>query len=278
MLDQALLTRAAARSHCAPVLLAFALATGGRAADAQTDYYNLDRGRPLRVEDALPIERHAIEWQLAPLRLSGARGAGSTLSAEPELAWGVWPRTQVEVGVPLALLRHGGRETIGGAGIDLAVLHAFNTETTSLPALAASVRMVVPAGPLGPSRSVATFTALATRTLSSGRIHLNLSGSPGRFRADDRVGEAARWAAGVALDHAFVFRALLLGADLVARSPLAGDAGVAWSAATGVRYQVGPRLGVDAGIGRAFDTDGEWFVTFGSAVSVALLHRVGGVR
>ncbi|MBL8960841.1 MAG: hypothetical protein JNJ98_13385, partial [Gemmatimonadetes bacterium] len=26
---------------------------------AQTDYYNLDAGRPLRVEDALVIERHA---------------------------------------------------------------------------------------------------------------------------------------------------------------------------------------------------------------------------
>lgn len=56
------------------------------AARAQTDYYNLERGRPLRVEDALVIERHSLEWQLAPLTVSGARHAGSRIALEPELA------------------------------------------------------------------------------------------------------------------------------------------------------------------------------------------------
>lgn len=278
MLVGANFARAVARATCALTLSLAAIATTGRDALAQTDYYNLDRGRPLHVEDALAIERHAIEWQLAPLRLSGARGAGSTLEFEPELAWGVWPRTQLEVGVPMARWSRGGRETLGGAGIDVALLHALNTETTTLPALAVAARTLLPAGPLGPSRAIPTFTALLTRTMTLGRIHLNASATPGRFSSDDRVGEAVRWEVGVAGDHAFVFRSLLVGGEVLARRALVGDGDVEWSAGTGLRYQVGPRLAVDAGVGRGLATDGEWYVTFGSAISLSLLHRFGGVR
>lgn len=245
--------------------------------EAQTDYYNLDRGRPLRVEDALAIERHAIEWQLAPVRLSGARGAGSTLELEPELAWGVLPRTQVELGLPMARYRRGAREVIGGAGLDLALLHALNTESTTLPALALAAHTLLPVGPLGPSRAITSFTAIATRTMSAGRLHLNASVTPGRYSTDDRVGEGNRWEVGVAADRAFVFRSMLVGAEVVARRPLVHKE-VEWSAATGVRYQVGPRLALDAGVGRDLSRDGEWSVTFGSAVALSLLHRFGGIR
>ena len=43
-------------------------------ADAQTDYYNTDRGRPVQIEDAYPTERYAFELKLAPVRLERARG------------------------------------------------------------------------------------------------------------------------------------------------------------------------------------------------------------
>jgi hypothetical protein len=270
--------RAVARVRRAVLVATVALAAMSARAHAQTDYYNLDRGRPLRVEDALPIERHAFEWQLAPARLSGGRGSGSTLELEPELAWGLWPRTQVELGIPLARLRRGSSTSLGGAGIDVAILHALNTESTTLPAFALAAHALLPAGPLGPSRAIPRFTAIATRTFTAGRLHLNASATPGRYASTDRVGDASRWEVGVAADHAFVFQALLVGADLVARRPLVGDAALEWSAATGVRYQVGPRLGVDVGVGRGLSAGDEWFVTFGSALSLALLHRFGGVR
>ncbi|HEX4935133.1 MAG TPA: hypothetical protein VFV33_18240 [Gemmatimonadaceae bacterium] len=271
------LARQGASALIALAMGSMALALAPSPVSAQTDYYNLDRGRPLRVEDALAIERHAIEWQLAPLRIGGARGAGTTLEVEPELAWGVAPRTQVEVGVPLARWRRGSRETLGAAGLDLAVLHALNTETSTLPALALAAHALLPAGPLGPSRAIPTLTAIATRTLTHGRVHLNASVTPGTYRSGDRVGEGARWEVGVAGDHTFVFRSLLVGAEVVARRPLVEDE-VEWSAASGMRYQVGPRLAVDAGLGRDLSSGGEWFVTFGSAVSLSLLHRFGGVR
>ncbi|MBA2669021.1 MAG: hypothetical protein H0U67_01455, partial [Gemmatimonadetes bacterium] len=34
---------------------------GGAPLAAQTDYYNTDAGRPVRIEDAHPVERYAFE-------------------------------------------------------------------------------------------------------------------------------------------------------------------------------------------------------------------------
>ncbi|MEO7964889.1 MAG: hypothetical protein ABIT38_13385, partial [Gemmatimonadaceae bacterium] len=102
-------------------------------------------------------------------------------------------------------------------------------------------------------------------------------GDESRTVSPELADEVKRWEAGIAADHTFPLRSMLVGAELVARRPI-DAADVEWIAASGVRYQVGPRLSLDAGIGRSLARDGEWFVTFGSAVSFALIHRVGGVR
>lgn len=270
------------RSTFGAIGTALLLALGASPATAQTDYYNLDAGRPLRIEDAVAIERHAFEWQMAPLRVSGARGAGTLVALEPELAWGVLPRTQVEVGLPLQRWQRGERVVLGAAGIDLSILHALNTETMGLPALALAGHVLVPAGAFGASRAYPTLTAIATRTTSLGRLHVNASYTAGSAPApsaeEQPALELTRWQAGLAVDRSFPLRAFLVGAELLVREPMDGTDGVEWSAATGVRYQLSPRVGLDAGVGRDLASSGEWFVTFGSAVSFSLLHRLGGVR
>ena len=104
---------------------------------AQTDYYNTDAGRPIRVEDATALERRGFELQAAPLRLERGRGGIYRWGIEPEIAYGILPRTQFEVGFPLVFVDAGanGQRTTGLAGIDVSVLHNFNTETR-LPAFA----------------------------------------------------------------------------------------------------------------------------------------------
>ena len=82
---------------------------------AQTDYYNTDRGRPLQTEDAYPVERRAFEIQAAPLRVARAAGGLYHWSVEPEIAYGILPRTQVEVGVPVSFVEQGGTRTSGVA-------------------------------------------------------------------------------------------------------------------------------------------------------------------
>ena len=249
-------------------LLALAGAWGGPVA-AQTDYFNLDAGRPLRVEDALVIERHAFEWQVAPLRFSRGRGGAGAFGVEPELAWGLFPRTQVEVGVPLFRPRDG---ALGAAGVELTALHALNAESTSWPGLALKAGVHTPAGPHGPSTTRTELGAIATRTMSQGRVHANVTWHPSGGTDD------GRWSAGLAADHAFVLRSMLVGAEVVVDDAGVTGADPRWSVATGMRYQVGPRSAVDVGVGRTLGTGGEWSVTMGSAVSFGLWHRLGGGR
>ena len=58
---------------------------------AQTDYYNTDRGRPLRIEDAYALEYRGLELQAAPLRVERSRGGVYNWGIEPELAIGILP-------------------------------------------------------------------------------------------------------------------------------------------------------------------------------------------
>ena len=77
------------------VIASLAVASlAARPAAAQTDYYNTDAGRPITVEDAYPVERRAVELQLAPLRLERVRGGTYHWGVEPEVAVGILPRTR----------------------------------------------------------------------------------------------------------------------------------------------------------------------------------------
>ncbi len=270
--------RSVARAFVARTLAALgAMFFVASTALAQTDYYNLDAGRPLRVEDARTIERHALEWQLAPFRASGSGNNTATMAVEPHLAWGALPRTQVEVGIPIERRRVAGRTAIGGAGLDVSVLHALNAETMSTPGLAVGASLLVPLGGMSAEATYGAVRAIATRTFTAGRIHVNAGYGigPTPSVASDGAPDLARWEVGVAADHTFPLRSMLIGAEIVARAPMSSSLGTEWSAATGVRKQLSPRLAVDAGVGRTLEKHGEWFITFGSAYAFGLLHRLG---
>src|SRR5512145_2479506 len=102
-------------------------------AGAQTDYFNTDRGRPLHVQDATAIERYAFELQAAPVRWSRATDARVVWSIEPEIAYGIFARTQLEIGVPVFVTENFGNGTRAGLGaLHVSVLHALNVETLGL--------------------------------------------------------------------------------------------------------------------------------------------------
>jgi len=244
------------------------------AAVAQTDYFNTDAGRPITVEDAYPIERRALELQLAPLRVERAAGGVYTWTLEPEIAWGILPRTQVELGVPLAFRDHGlGESTAGVAGIDLGMLHNLNTET-SIPALAVAGELLIPVGNLGPDMLFASARAIATKSFSFARFHLNGQYTFGEEPdAGESIGihEPSRWLAGIAVDRTFPLRALLVTAEVVARRPIIDDEDFLWDVGAGLRYQYDPRIALDAGIGRQLTGDERtWSFTFGGAYAVGL--------
>jgi hypothetical protein len=242
--------------------LAAVLALGAPAA-AQTDYYNTDKGRPVQIEDAAPVERYAFELQLAPVRLERESGGTYRWEIAPEIAYGIAPRTQLEVGFPLAFVDAGddGRAE-GLAGIEIGALHNLNLETRTLPALALAGEVLLPVGGLAPDETYASVKGIATRTFSWARFHVN---------GQDAAGEASRWMAGVAVDRTFPLRSLLVTADVFAEQPLVEDDELRWTAEAGFRYQTSPQFNIDFGVGRRF-AGGEqgWFLTFGAAHAFAV--------
>lgn len=244
------------------------------AARAQTDFYNTDRGRPLTTEDAIVIERRAFELQAAPLTFQRVMRGVSHWGIAPELAWGFAPRTQIEFALPIAVEDDGTRPRalVAVAGLEIEVLHQLNTETTTLPALALGAGVHLPVGPLAPTRAIPTVRALMTRTLAWGRVHLNGAYSPGDdlVPADPGAADATRWQAGIAVDRTFVLRSLLVGAELIAQSPLMASGATEWRTAIGLRQQLSPRLAMDAGVGRRVsDGDAGWTLTMGVAYAFA---------
>lgn len=251
-----------------------------RMAHAQTDFYNTDAGRPIRIEDAYALERRAFELQAAPLRLERSSGGRYHWGIEPEIAYGILPRTQLEVGFPLAFVESslGSRRTSGLAGIDISVLHNLNVETR-IPALAIAAQVLVPAGNLGPDRAYPSLTGIATKTFPWARFHVNgqyTFGAAPDAAALTTVGaqvvELSRWLGGIALDRTFPLRSLLLTGELYAQGGLAEQSGnTTWNAGVGTRYQLSPRIAMDAGVGRRLSgADRTWFLTAGGAVAFGL--------
>src|SRR5689334_8897294 len=240
---------------------------------AQTDYYNTDAGRPLAVEDYLAVERHALELQAAPLRVERGRGGAYTWGIEPELAWGILPRTHVELGLPLASVDRGsanGGRVGGVAGVDLALFHQLNVET-SLPGLALAGDLLLPVGGLGPERAHATVGAIATRTTSVARFHVNARYGFGPRPAEgEGTAELSRWLAGLAVDHTFALQSLLVGGEVVLRRPLGGGRDEL-AIGAGTRAQLSPRWALDGGLGRRVTGDEQgWYLTAGTAYAFGI--------
>src|SRR5436305_12618842 len=68
---------------------------------AQTEYYNLDAGRPTRVEDAIATERYALELVLGGLRVDWLAQGAQRWRTEPKIVYGALPFTELEVRVPV---------------------------------------------------------------------------------------------------------------------------------------------------------------------------------
>jgi hypothetical protein len=270
--------RMSARPHRIALVGAALLLLGTRV-HGQTDYFNTDAGRPLTIEDAYALERRSIEIQGAPLRAERIRGGQYRWGIEPELSMGLFPRTQIEIGVPLVLVdqaRQGTRRA-GAAGIDLSVLHNLNRET-SIPALAVGFGALLPAGSLGPRDPYGNAKVVMTRTFPAFRVHANAQATFGPrlslpAGSPDPVGgntlELSRWLAGVAVDRTLPLRSMLLAAELFARAPLVRGQPLEWNAGVGTRWQANVRWAMDAGIGRHLTGDDRgWYLTVGGAYAL----------
>jgi hypothetical protein len=158
---------------------------------AQTQYYELDALRPVRVEDSGGAERFALEAQFAPLRFERLAGGVFRWRTEPRLAYGVLPATEISVRLPIVLIQPrvaGAANTLGIAGVGIEVGHAFRPETARAPGAALAGEVLLPAGKLAAPQPTYSIKGLLSRSTPWGRMHLNVSigsySTPARLPGD----------------------------------------------------------------------------------------------
>lgn len=254
---------------------------------AQTDYFNTDAGRPLTIEDAYATERYAFELQIAPLRLERMKGGTYRWEVEPEIAYGILPRTHIELGLPISYLDGSGGAGggVGVAGIVIGLLHNLNVET-KVPALAVAGDVHLPVGSHAPDAALASVKAIATKTLGRLRFHLNGEYSFGSESVVDPIagevleqlhGDGTRWLAGIAADRTFPLRSTLVGAEVFASQGRDRGTDPTWNAAIGFRRQLSPAVNIDMGVGKQLTGDDRaWFATFGFARAFAIRSLLPG--
>jgi len=140
--------------------------------EAQSSYRNLDGGRPVRVEDAVVTERYALDVDLFNIRYDELSDLRSRLLWEPELSYGVLPRTEMCLRLPVFYRERSSVPRGGLAGLGLGAMYQLNLESQLLPAAALATEFFKPAGPNALPMSY-SFRALLTRSFSTGRVHLN---------------------------------------------------------------------------------------------------------
>ena len=101
-------------------------------------YYNLDAGRPTRVEDASATPRYSLDLQLVPVRYELYASGARRWRADPKVSYGIAPFTELEIRLPVLVVDPriaGVGRTAGLGGLAVGGLHAFGLETGSMPAV-----------------------------------------------------------------------------------------------------------------------------------------------
>jgi hypothetical protein len=140
-------------------------------------YYNLDAGRPGRVEDATPASRYELGLQLLPVRFERLANGVRRWRTDQQASFGIAPFTEVEVRAPILLIDSptpGVPLASGLGGVAVGGMHAFGLETGRLPALAVAGEWLLPVGSLAARVGSYSAKVLATKTFALARLHVNV--------------------------------------------------------------------------------------------------------
>jgi hypothetical protein len=141
---------------------------------AQVGYRNLDAGRPVRVEDAAPTERHALDLDLTTLRVDFLSHLRERVLIEPRMAYGILPNTEFSIRVPIFFRERSQSPRSGISGVGIGGKRELRLESRRLPAFGLAAETFLPVGP-NATRPAFSAKALMTRSFPVGRLHLNAS-------------------------------------------------------------------------------------------------------
>jgi hypothetical protein len=141
-------------------------------------YYNLDAGRPGRVEDAAPAPRYELDLQLLPVRFEQLAGGTRRWRTDQKASFGIAPFTELEMRAPILLIDSptpGVPLTSGLGGVAVGALHAFGLETGRVPAIAVAGEWLLPVGSLAARVGSYSAKLIATKTFPLVRVHANVA-------------------------------------------------------------------------------------------------------
>jgi hypothetical protein len=141
---------------------------------AQTSYRNLDAGFPIRVEDAMATERYSLDLDFLNFRYDELSDLRTRIQYEPRVSYGILPRTEAWVRLPMFYRERDAAPRGGVAGFGTGVMYQFNLETQNLPSVALGTELFLPTGPNALPASY-SLRGMLTRSFAPGRIHLNAS-------------------------------------------------------------------------------------------------------
>jgi hypothetical protein len=243
-----------------PLVVAALLVTllGASPTAAQTDFFNLDKDRPLRVEDALAGKMRGLELKVSPFDFSRLGTGRWEMVPQVELKAGILPGLEVSAGLHPTLQRAGGETESTAGSAELSVLGNLWKEGPRLPAagLRITAHLPVERGEGADHGSYGEARGILTRSLGGPfRAHLNAAALVGDTHEQAWFGGAVDWV--------LPFHHTLFLAEGWRNVVDEGDATL--HAGAGVRTQLSPTLVLDAGAGRDLSgpTEGRWRVRMG---------------
>src|SRR3954471_22683346 len=105
-------------------------------ARGQASYRNLDAGFPVRVEDATVTERYALDLDFLNFRYDELSNLRTRFQYEPRASYGIFPRTEAWLRVPVFYREQSSTPRGGIAGVGVGAMYQLALETQHIPSLA----------------------------------------------------------------------------------------------------------------------------------------------
>ena len=228
------------------VMLAAGLLPLAAPVSAQEDFRNLDRGRPLRTEDAYPLPLR--EWEVE----AGLRGtlqeAGSGAGGTAELKTGVLRNLEMGIELDGTLAAAADGEATGVEGLGAHALYGLRRETWSWPGVGLRGAVGSPGlGDAGNDGWRTAFDLLLTRSFGRVRLHANAGRE---WNAEVDAPDA--WRLGLAADYPIGLFSRAIMTDVHATLPDDGGRAEVWFE-VGTRWQITNTTVLDLGIGTRLD-------------------------
>ncbi len=213
------------------------------------DHDNLDKNRPVQVEDAYPIAKGEMALE-GGFSLEDRRNADNRLDFHVAMLYGVFYNAQLEIGSSVLTDLISSREGDTSGDLSLGMLYNFNTETLNLPAMSVKVGLDYVIRDRSDDQVEMALEGILTRTFGRWRTHLNAEYILVSSNRQQGRGGLYNLIAGVnyPLGYPIRFRETLI-LDIFTRQSEIKEEKNVTGIELGVRHQWTPRFVLDGGIG-----------------------------